>query len=77
MTTFFRLLLVSALAASHAPAQSPFDYDARLPLDLRDSLWQTQEGIEIRAISFASPKGDGSPASSTCPRLPLRTPAWC
>ncbi len=57
MTTLFRLLLVSALAASHAPAQSPFDYDARLPLDLRDSLWQTQEGIEIRAISFASPKG--------------------
>ena len=34
-----------------------FTYDRALPLDLRDSIAKTQDGVEIRAISFASPRG--------------------
>lgn len=34
-----------------------FSYDRALPLDLRDSAANTQDGVEIHAISFASPRG--------------------
>lgn len=49
-----------ALVAQDAPpaaSLSTFDYDARLPLDARDSLRERVDGIEVRTLSFASPKG--------------------
>jgi hypothetical protein len=65
------VLAATALAVSgltHAVAQgsgspcaslplSVFAYDRRLPLDLRDSVTRVQDGVEIHAISFASPRG--------------------
>lgn len=57
MTNLIRLLMVSALAVSTSPAQSPYSYNRSLPLDAQESAWQTREGIQIRAISYASPKG--------------------
>ena len=36
---------------------STFAYDRGLSLDLRDSVRRVQEGVEIHAISFASPRG--------------------
>jgi dienelactone hydrolase len=60
------LLLAAALAAP-ACAQAPhpadaiaagtFAYDRAAPLELRDSLESTGNGVETHAISFASPKG--------------------
>lgn len=57
---FSSLVLAPALAAQSAPPAAPlstFDYDARLPLDARDSLRERIDGIEVRTLSFASPKG--------------------
>jgi hypothetical protein len=34
-----------------------FTYDRTVPLDLRDSVKRIKDGIEIRAISFPSPRG--------------------
>lgn len=36
---------------------SAFAYDRRAPLDLRDSVEATADGIAVHRISFASPKG--------------------
>ena len=43
--------------AAVPPAADVFAYDASAPLNLRDSLETVQDGIEVRAISFDSPKG--------------------
>lgn len=60
------LLMCAALAAP-ACAQAPhpadaiaagtFAYDRAAPLELRDSLESTENGVETHAISYASPKG--------------------
>jgi dienelactone hydrolase len=62
-------LLAAALAFSSAacrlPAQAAdsdlplatFAYDASAPLELRDSLLRVEDGVQVRAISYASPKG--------------------
>lgn len=60
------LLMCTALAAP-ACAQAPrsadaiaagtFAYDRAAPLELRDSLESTEDGVETHAISYASPKG--------------------
>lgn len=57
MTHFFRLLAAAAMAVTPARAQSPFDYDRRAPLGATDSSWKQVEGVEIRSVSFDSPKG--------------------
>jgi cephalosporin-C deacetylase-like acetyl esterase len=53
--------LTAAPACAQAPrspgASTPFAYDAAAPLELRDSLVRTQDGIEVRRISYASPRG--------------------
>ena len=63
------LIVVSltAFCVARVPAQgaqscsslplATFSYDRALPLDLRDSVTRTQDGVEIHAISFASPRG--------------------
>ena len=60
------LALLTIAAAAPACAQAPgsdgiaagtFAYDRSAPLDLRDSLIAVEEGVERRAISFASPRG--------------------
>ena len=43
--------------AADAIAAGTFAYDRNAPLDLRDSLESTDNGLETHAISFASPKG--------------------
>jgi uncharacterized protein len=63
----FSAILLSLPALSRAAAQtSPADgdlplhlfaYDRAAPLELRDSLLETREGVQVRGISFASPKG--------------------
>ena len=58
------LLLASASCLSgQAPAPGDalpleiFAYDRAAPLELRDSLLRVQEGVEVRRISYASPRG--------------------
>ena len=34
-----------------------FAYDRAAPLDVRDSVVRTEQGVEVRAVSFASPRG--------------------
>lgn len=61
------LPLLAATLAAPASAQAPrpadaiaagtFAYDRNAPLDLRDSLESTADGVETHAISFASPRG--------------------
>lgn len=43
--------------ATDAIAAGTFAYDRTAPLELRDSLEGTVDGVEIHAISFASPRG--------------------
>src|ERR1700751_3316449 len=50
------LAQAGARSCSSLPART-FSYDRALPLDLHDSLTRTQDGVEIHAISFASPRG--------------------
>ncbi len=60
-------LLLGAALAAPACAQAPrpadaiaagtFAYDRNAPLQLRDSLESTVDGVETHAISFASPRG--------------------
>jgi len=51
-----RAAQVGALTCPSLPLVT-FSYDRALPLDLRDSTAKTQDGVEIHAISFASPRG--------------------
>lgn len=61
MRTFALLSLIALpAAAQQAPAVAPlstFDYDAAKPLNARDSLRERIDGIEVRVLSFDSPKG--------------------
>lgn len=61
MRTALLLSLVAApLAAQQvAPAAplSAFDYDTKLPLAPRDALREQIDGIEVRTLSYDSPKG--------------------
>ncbi|HEU4883849.1 MAG TPA: acetylxylan esterase [Longimicrobium sp.] len=55
--------VLSAPACAQAPASADaiaagtFAYDRGAPLQLRDSLESTENGVETHAISFASPRG--------------------
>ncbi|HEX6036864.1 alpha/beta hydrolase family protein [Longimicrobium sp.] len=56
------LPLMAALAAAPAYAQQPlpldlFRYDRAAPLDLQSRPLETREGVDVQAISYASPKG--------------------
>lgn len=56
---FFSLVAAPLTAQQVSPAAplSTFAYDARLPLEPRDSLRERIDGIEVRALSYNSPKG--------------------
>lgn len=63
-TALLQLLVVlaapgslAAQAALPAPSVATFAYDATLPLNARDSLRERIDGIEVRNLSFDSPKG--------------------
>jgi len=59
------LALSFAASACRLPAQaadsdlplSTFAYDASAPLEARDSLLRVEDGVQVRAVSFASPRG--------------------
>jgi|SRR5690349_19461622 len=56
----FSMPRATAQVATHSCSSLPlatFSYDRALPLDVRDSVAKTQDGVEIHAISFASPRG--------------------
>ena len=56
----FLSLLALPLAAQSAPPAAPlslFSYDATRLLNARDSLRERIDGIEVRSLSFDSPKG--------------------
>jgi len=56
----FSMPRAAAQVATHSCSSLPlatFSYDRALPLDVRDSVAKTQDGVEIHAISFASPRG--------------------
>lgn len=48
---------LSPRPAQAEQADDPYAYDAAAPLDWRDSLETTTDGVEVRAFSFASPRG--------------------
>lgn len=52
-TTILGLLAVSAPAA----AQSPFAYNASLPLAAQTAAFRTVDGVQVREIAYNSPKG--------------------
>jgi dienelactone hydrolase len=49
-----------------------FDYDAKAPLDLREASVETVDGVEVRDISYASPKGGRVPGFLLAARGPGR-----
>jgi dienelactone hydrolase len=52
------VVLAGTLAGQGPPAPlDTFGYDRGAPLEARDSLLRTEAGVEIRAVSFASPMG--------------------
>ena len=56
----FGIARATVQVVAHSCSSLPlttFSYDRALPLDLRDSAAKTQDGVEIHAISFASPRG--------------------
>ena len=72
MTAFFGRVIVASAALATVALASPacaqrargdslpvhvFAYDRRAPLDVRDSLVRSADGVELRAVSFASPHG--------------------
>jgi dienelactone hydrolase len=56
-------------------AVSPFAYDRAAPLDLRDQLTGTSDGIEEHVITFASPKGGRATGFLFVPKRPGKLPA--
>lgn len=85
MRTLTFLALALALAAAPACAQAPaavrtadaiaagtFAYDRAAPLDLRDSLESVTDGVEMHAISFASPRGGRATGLLYVPQRPGR-----
>src|SRR5439155_5397367 len=58
------LAMASPAAAQMSPEQlaATFAYDARAPLDLQESRVETRAGIEVHALSYASPRGGRVPA---------------
>jgi poly(3-hydroxybutyrate) depolymerase len=50
------LLALSVPPAAARPA-TPFDYDVRAPLHLESTLVRRDEGVDVHAISFDSPRG--------------------
>jgi cephalosporin-C deacetylase-like acetyl esterase len=76
------LVLLSLIALPAAAQQSPpaaplstFAYDATLPLDPRYTDPRTIDGIEVRSLSFASPKGGRATGVIYTPSGPGRHPA--
>jgi dienelactone hydrolase len=59
MNTRVLLMLAAAapIAAAEGQAPAPFNYERAAPLAVADSLVRTEEGVAVRTISFASPKG--------------------
>ena len=54
------LLLVAAAGAQVIPVEQQariFDYDAKAPLDVKERTVEEVEGVQIRDITYASPKG--------------------
>jgi len=51
------MLLALAAAAQTAPDIHLFDYDAKAPLEFRENGASTVGGIQVRDVSYASPKG--------------------
>jgi cephalosporin-C deacetylase-like acetyl esterase len=71
-------LVALPAAAQQAPAAAPlstFAYDARGRIDPRDSLERVIDGIEVRRLSFASPKGGRATGLLYVPTTPGRHPA--
>jgi dipeptidyl aminopeptidase/acylaminoacyl peptidase len=67
-----KLLLMFCLLAATSPGQSQpdihlFDYDSKAPLYYRENDVQDINGIKVRDISYASPKGGSVPADLIVP----------
>jgi len=78
MRTLVLLSLVAVPAvAQQAPPAAPlatFGYDAKLPLNARDSVRERIEGIEVRTLTFDSPKGGRVTGLLYLPVTPGRHP---
>jgi dienelactone hydrolase len=65
------LILASAFqaAAAMSPQQlaSTFSYDAKAPLDVRESRVESRSGIKVRDLTFSSPIGGRVPAYLVVP----------
>lgn len=71
-------LLALPAAAQSAPPAAPlstFGYDATKPLNARDSLRERIDGIEVRTLSFDSPKGGRVTGLLYLPGTPGKHPA--
>jgi dienelactone hydrolase len=76
-TTLPALLITVPAAGQVAPAAAPlaaFAYDATLPLNVRDSLRERIDGIEVRAVSYDSPQGGRVTGLLYLPPTPGRHP---
>ena len=72
------LILAAPLGAQTAAPPAPlstFAYDSKLPLEARDSLRERIDGIEVRALSYNSPKGGRVTGLLLLPGLPGKHPA--
>ncbi len=78
MRTFVLISLLAVPAvAQQAPPVAPlstFGYDAKLPLNARDSLRERIDGIEVRTLTFDSPKGGRATGLLYLPTTPGRHP---
>jgi dienelactone hydrolase len=64
---FASVVLALAAAAQSAPDLRLFDYDAKAPLEFRDNGARDVGGIQVRDISYASPKAGRVPAYLVVP----------
>jgi dienelactone hydrolase len=60
-------MLWPALVALLAAPASPFEYDAKAPLDLREGSVETVDGVGVGDVSYASPRGGRVPGYLVAP----------
>ena len=71
MRTFLAAILflaASAASGQEAPPPRAFDYDAKAPLDIRETGVERRGNVSIHDISYASPMGGRVPAYLVVPK---------
>ena len=69
----FSFLLLALVACPAMANDAPFEYDSRIPLRLESTLVRREGAIEVRAISFDSPRGGRVTGKLFVPTTPRAT----